>query len=69
MSDSTAKQSLRNVRVGKDVKLYDFIRMLDADGYPQAFLVWRGYRFEFHDAKLEKETLTTKVKITKEVRR
>jgi methionyl-tRNA formyltransferase len=27
--------------------LHDFIRMLDAEGYPNAFLVHKGFRFEF----------------------
>lgn len=29
-------------------ELYDFLRMLDADGYPRAFLVHGGFRYEFH---------------------
>jgi methionyl-tRNA formyltransferase len=28
-------------------ELFDFLRMLDAEGYPRAFLVHRGYRYEF----------------------
>ena len=32
--------------------LYDFIRMLDAEGYPQAFLTHAGYRYEFSRASL-----------------
>jgi len=32
--------------------LHDFIRMLDADGYPAAFLVQDGFRYEFHRAVL-----------------
>jgi len=31
--------------------LYDFIRMLDADGYPRAFLDYGDYRFKFRQAK------------------
>lgn len=30
--------------------LHDFIRMLDAEGYPRAFLMHAGFRFEFHRA-------------------
>ena len=33
-------------------ELYDFIRMLDADTYPKAFINFGGYRFEFDGAKL-----------------
>ncbi len=32
--------------------LYDFIRMLDADGYPRAFLYYGNYRLEFSRAVL-----------------
>jgi len=30
--------------------LFDFVRMLDADGYPHAFLEYNGYRLEFRRA-------------------
>lgn len=33
-------------------QLYDFIRMLDADTYPKAFISSKGYRFEFDKANL-----------------
>lgn len=45
-------------------KLYDFIRMLDADGYPRAFLEVGGERFEFSDAELEDGSVSAKVKIS-----
>jgi methionyl-tRNA formyltransferase len=32
--------------------LYDFIRMLDAEGYPQAYLEHAGFRYEFRRAAL-----------------
>lgn len=31
-------------------ELHDFIRMLDAEGYPKAFLKYKGYRYEFSRA-------------------
>ena len=31
---------------------HDSIRMLDADGYPRAFIESNGWRYEFHDAIL-----------------
>lgn len=34
-------------------KLYDFIRMLDAEGYPRAFLEAGGNRYVFSDASLQ----------------
>ncbi len=33
--------------------LYDFIRMLDADTYPQAFVEHEGFRYEFRRAALQ----------------
>lgn len=32
--------------------VYDFIRMLDAEEYPKAFLIHHGYRYEFTRASL-----------------
>ena len=44
-------------------KLHDFIRMLDADGYPHAFLEHNGYRFEFTNATLSDDGLHARVTI------
>jgi methionyl-tRNA formyltransferase len=51
----------------KDVqKLYDHIRMLDCDGYPQAFLETEHFRFEFSKAAIiDQQTLSADVRITK----
>ena len=47
-------------------KLYDFIRMLDAPGYPRAFLIEEGKRYEFYDARISKNgTLLAKVDVFK----
>ncbi|MBT8181755.1 MAG: methionyl-tRNA formyltransferase [Eudoraea sp.] len=47
-------------------KLYDFIRMLDAEGYPQAFLDTDTFRIEFKKASLsEDETINANVRIFK----
>jgi len=32
--------------------LSDFVRMLDAEGYPKAFIIYKGFRFEFSRAAL-----------------
>ncbi len=42
-------------------KIYDSIRMLDAEGYPLAFFETPKYKIEFSDAKLNKGILTAKV--------
>ena len=43
--------------------VYDQIRMLDADGYPSAYLEINGYRFEFSRAKIDNEEIIADVKI------
>lgn len=45
--------------------LYDFIRMLDAEGYPRAFLHHRGMRFEFTRPALYDGRIMADVKITR----
>ena len=44
--------------------LHDFIRMLDAEGYPQAFLEHAGFRYEFSRAALYDGRVIAAVKIT-----
>lgn len=42
---------------------YDFIRMLDADGYPHAFIEHGDYKLNFSKAKLENGRLVAAVEI------
>ena len=42
-------------------RIYDYIRMLDAPGYPHAFLEKGGLRLEFEKAEYEPGRLTAKV--------
>jgi len=44
-------------------KLYDFIRMLDAEGYPRGFIEHAGFRYEFSKASLVGGEFTATVKI------
>jgi len=44
-------------------QLYDFIRMLDAEGYPRAFYEHDGFRYEFGSATLDGGKLKTQVTI------
>ncbi len=46
-------------------KLYDFIRMLDAPGYPRAFLEMNGYRIELEKAHRTAEGIQGGFKIHK----
>ena len=43
--------------------LYDFIRMLDAEGYPKAFIEYKGFRYEFSRAALYDGSLMADVRI------
>jgi len=56
--DESDMSSVKTVR-----ELYDFIRMLDADGYPKAFLNFNGIRYEFSNAVLQNGKLTASVTI------
>ena len=44
--------------------LYDFIRMLDAPGYPKAFFIQDGFKFELSKAKLKKDKLIAELVVT-----
>lgn len=45
-------------------KVFDYIRMLDAEGYPKAYIEWGNYRMEFSRAKLEVDDVVADVKIS-----
>lgn len=46
-------------------EIYDYIRMLDADGYPKAFTELNGFRFEFENAQMKGEEIIAHVRIFK----
>ena len=46
-------------------KVYDYIRMLDADGYPNAFLETEHLRLEFTEATFSNNEIKAHVRITK----
>lgn len=53
--------------IPKDVSIegfYDYIRMLDAEGYPKAYIEFENFRLEFSQAELNSESLLANVKIT-----
>lgn len=45
--------------------VYDYIRMLDCEGYPNAFLESRYLKVEFFNAKFDRENLYANVRILK----
>ena len=50
-------------RLNNLVKVYDYIRMLDADGYPNAFIESKTLRLEFRNASIKEGAVTADVKI------
>ena len=42
-------------------KIYDYIRMLDCEGYPKAFLESGNVKLEFYSANIEKDTIRAEV--------
>jgi len=57
--------NLKNLRsLGK---MYDYIRMLDAPGYPRAFLETENIKLEFDRAKYEEGKLKARLKVIKNV--
>jgi methionyl-tRNA formyltransferase len=56
-----------NISEIKDPKIiYDYIRMLDADGYPAAFFENTSFKFEFTNAELNSDnTISANVRIIK----
>jgi len=45
-------------------KVYDYIRMLDAEGYPPSFLETKNLKFEFKNAIKKNKYIEAKVYIT-----
>lgn len=54
--------SIKDLTTMEDV--YDYIRMLDAEGYPPAFIEFGPFKAEFNEAHLSNDKLTAKVTIS-----
>ena len=52
-------------RLSELSKVYDFIRMLDCEGYPNAFLESKYLKLEMYDAKFKNDKIIASVKIIK----
>lgn len=58
------KPEQSNIKYLNDIeKIYDYIRMLDADGYPKAFLENNNLKFEFKNARLDGDKIIANVEI------
>ena len=64
---SRRKPSQSKIPIGKTslVDLFDHIRMLDAEGYPKAYLESGGFRFEISRPALKSGEILADVRITK----
>ncbi|MCK5097755.1 MAG: hypothetical protein KAR45_06605 [Desulfobacteraceae bacterium] len=60
-----SQSNLENAEINSLDDIFDFIRMLDADGYPKAFLEFQGYRVEFSNVKSEDKKLKGRFTIKK----
>jgi methionyl-tRNA formyltransferase len=60
------QSELTNSSAASLEQLYDSIRMLDAEGYPRAFLHHAGFRFEFSRPALYDGRIVADVKITRD---
>lgn len=45
-------------------KIYDYIRMLDAEGYPRAYMEFGGYKLEFEQAQTSADGQELSAKVT-----
>lgn len=59
LKDSDMK-SMNEITIGK---LYDFIRMLDAEGYPKAYLELGSLKIEFSEVHLKNKKLTGRFEV------
>jgi methionyl-tRNA formyltransferase len=58
-----------NLRSAKSLdEIYNYIRMLDADGYPPAFFRIGDYKLEFSRASKKVGAVEANVKITRKIR-
>jgi len=48
-------------------KVYDYIRMLDADGYPKAFITLQNFTLEFSEASFKDGVIEAKVVIKEKI--
>lgn len=46
-------------------QVYDQIRMMDGNNYPNSFIEMNGFKFEFNRAKLSNDSIISDVRITK----
>ncbi len=61
----TPSQSKLDENVNTIEKIHDNIRMLDAEGYPKAFVEFNGFKLELSNSTLKNDEIVAKVVITR----
>lgn len=59
------EQSMLSFKLKTIMQVFDFIRMLDAQGYPRAFIEYDGFRYEFAHPRLRPGVIRADVQISK----
>ena len=59
------KEDSNLINIGNIKTVYDYIRMLDGEGYPHAFLNSKNLNFKFYNAKLIDDKIEANVRISK----
>ena len=48
--------------------IYNYIRMLDAEGYPPAFINFKNYKLQFTEAIKKNGSIEAKVRLVEEIK-
>ncbi len=60
---TSSESNLQTIKISSLLKLYDFIRMLDADGYPKAYLILDNVKIEFSEVHLKNKKLVGRFEV------
>jgi len=56
--------NLQTVKSENIITVYDFIRMLDAEGYPKAYIEFDNFKIEFSEVSMKSNKLTGRFEVT-----
>ena len=57
--------NLNKYEINNLIKFFDLIRSTDAPGYPSAYLNFKNFYIEIFNAKMSKQTINARIKISK----
>jgi len=55
--------NLQDIKSENLINVYDFIRMLDADGYPKAYIVFNNFKIEFSEINMKNNKLVGRFEV------